>query len=65
MKNTKTLLMVLLVLFIEWLICGLIGHLLGDVSFKYALTHPGTFLFLIVLGWIPVGIVATDYYDTL
>lgn len=65
MKNTKTMLVALLVMTIQWLLCGFFGYTLGNVPFNEALTHVGTFAYLTVLGWVPTLIVCSDYYCTL
>ena len=65
MKSTKLMLAVIATFLITWCVMGLIGYLLSDLSLRDCLTHGGTLMLLMVIGWIPSVIVAYDYNDHL
>jgi hypothetical protein len=48
-----------------WIVLGLIGWCVSDLSFKDCMTNGGTLMFLLIIGWIPSVIVAYDYYEHL
>ena len=43
-----------------WIVLGLIGWCLSDLSFRDCMTHGGTLMFLMFIGWIPAIIVGDD-----
>jgi len=65
MKNTKTMLVGLLVMFIQWLLCGVFGYLLSDATFREALTSVGTFAYMFLIGLLPTFTVCSDFYSEL
>lgn len=50
---------------ITWIVIGLIGYLLSDLSFRDCLTHGGTLMLMLIFGWIPGIIVGCDVNDRL
>lgn len=51
--------------FITWCVMGLIGWCISDLSFKNCLTHGGTLMLMLVLGWIPAIFVGSDVQEYL
>ena len=60
MKSTKLMLAVIATLLTTWIVMGLIGYLLSDLSFRDCLTHGGTLMLMMIIGWIPASIVGYD-----
>lgn len=60
MKSTKLMLAVIATLLITWCVMGLIGWCISDLSFKDCLTHGGTLMLMLIVGWIPAIIVGND-----
>lgn len=46
-----------------WCVLGLIGWCLSDLSFRDCLTHGGTLMVLMLVGWIPAIVVGNDVND--
>lgn len=65
MKSTKIMLAVIATFLITWCVMGLIGWCISDLSFKECLTHGGTLIILMILGWIPAVLVGIDVNDHL
>ena len=65
MKSTKLMLAVIATFLITWCVIGLIGYLLSDLSFRDCMTHGGTLMVLMIIGWIPAVIVGSDVHDQL
>lgn len=65
MKSTKIMLAAIATFLSTWIVLGLIGYLLSDLSLRDCLTNGGTLMFLLIIGWIPSVIVAYDYYEHL
>ena len=65
MKSTKIMLAVIATFLSTWCILGLIGYALSDLSLRDCLTHGGTLMVLLLIGWIPAIIVGSDYNDHL
>lgn len=65
MKATKIMLAVIATFLITWLVIGTIGWLLSDLSLKESMTHGGTLMILMLVGWIPAVIVGADINEQL
>ena len=49
-----------------YLLVGAIAYLLSDnITFREVLTHTGTFVFMMFLGWIPSVVVLIDLDEAL
>lgn len=48
-----------------WIVLGLIGWCVSDLSFTNCLTHGGTLMLMLIFGWIPAIIVGSDINDHL
>ena len=62
MKDTKIMLAVIATLISTWTIFSLIGYFLSDLSLRECYTHGGTLMLMLIFGWIPSVIVASDIY---
>lgn len=60
MKNTTILVVVITVFIITWLVLGLIGYSINDLTYKATLSHTAMIIFMVVFGWIPAAIVGDD-----
>jgi hypothetical protein len=65
MKSTKIMLAVLATILLTWCVMGLIGYLISDISYKECMTHGGTLMCMMLIGWIPSVILACDLDKTL
>ena len=65
MKSTKIMLAVIATLIATWTTFSLIGYFLSDLSLRDCFTHGGTLMLMLVFGWIPAVILASDLNDTL
>ncbi len=65
MKSTKLMLAAIATLLITWCVMGTIGWCVSDLSFRDCLTHGGTLMLMMIIGWIPAIIVANDVNDYL
>ena len=65
MKSTKLMLAVIATFLITWCVMGLIGWCVSDLSFRDCLTHSGTLMLMLLIGWIPAIVVGTDVNDKL
>jgi hypothetical protein len=63
MKSTKLMLAVIATFLSTWCVLGLIGWCLSDLSFRDCLTHGGTLMVLMLVGWIPAIVVGNDVND--
>ena len=63
MKNTKTMILGIVVFFITWLLVALFGWLVSDITFKECFIHPATVFTMLIFGWIPALIVCADYNE--
>ncbi len=48
-----------------WFVLGFIGWLLSDLSLRDCLTHGGTLMILLFVGWVPAIVVGNDVHDHL
>jgi hypothetical protein len=62
MKDTKIMLAVIATLISTWTLFSLIGYLLSDLSLRECYTHGATLMLMLIFGWIPSVIVASDIY---
>lgn len=60
MKTTKIMLAVIATFLTTWTIVSLIGYALSDLSLRDCYTNYGTIMFMIIFGWVPSIIVASD-----
>ena len=65
MKSTKLMLAVIATLLITWIVMGTIGWCVSDLSFRDCLTHGGTLMLMMIIGWVPAIIVGNDVNDHL
>ena len=65
MKSTKLMLAVIATLLTTWIVMGTIGWCLSDLSFRDCITHGGTLMLMLIVGWIPAIIVGDDVNDHL
>jgi len=65
MKSTKLMLAVIATLLLTWCVMGTIGWCLSDLSFRDCITHGGTLMLMLIVGWIPAIIVGDDVNDHL
>jgi len=65
MKSTKLMLAVIATLLTTWCVMGTIGWCLSDLSFRDCITHGGTLMLMLIVGWIPAIIVGNDVDDHL
>ena len=65
MKSTKIMLAAIATFLTTWIVLGLIGWCVSDLSFKDCMTNGGTLMFLMIVGWIPSIIVGNDVNDYL
>jgi len=65
MKSTKLMLAVIATLLTTWIVMGTIGWCLSDLSFRDCITHGGTLMLMLIVGWIPAIIVGNDVDDHL
>lgn len=65
MKNTIIMLAVIATLILTWMLFGLVGYLLSDLSYKECMTHGATLMLLLLFGCIPAIIVGNDLDDNL
>jgi hypothetical protein len=60
MKSTKIMLAVIASLLTTWTSMSLIGWALSDMSLHECYTHSATIMFMLILGWLPAIIIASD-----
>ena len=60
MKSTKIMLAIIATTLITWIVMGLIGWCLSDLSFRECMTHGGTLMLMLIFGWIPAVFVGSD-----
>ena len=65
MKNTIIMLAVIATLILTWMLFGLVGYLLSDLSYKQCMTHGATLMLMLMFGVIPAIVVANDLDDKL
>ena len=65
MKSTKIMLAFIATLLLTWCVMGLIGWILSDLSYKQCMTHNGTLMLMLIVGWMPAIIVGSDVNDEL
>jgi hypothetical protein len=65
MKSTKIMLAVIVTTLITWIVMGLIGWCVSDLSFRDCLTHSGTLMLMLLIGWIPAVFVGSDLSEHL
>jgi fructose-specific phosphotransferase system IIC component len=65
MKSTKIMLAFIATLLLTWCVMGLIGWILSDLSYKQCMTHNGTLMLMLIVGWMPAIIVGADVNDEL
>jgi hypothetical protein len=65
MKSTKIMLAVIATLIVTWTLFSLIGYILSDLSLRDCYTNSGTLFMMLIFGWIPPVILASDLNDTL
>jgi len=63
MKNTKTMILGIVVFFITWLLIALFGWLISDITYKECFVHSSVISTMIIFGWIPALIVCADYNE--
>lgn len=64
MKESKTVLIWIVIFLLTWVLIGLIIYLLSDDTFKQACKEPGLFFCLVVFGWVPATVVAIEYNES-
>jgi hypothetical protein len=65
MKNTIIMLAVIATIILTWMLFGLVGYLLSDLSYKECMTHGATLMLMLMFGVIPAIVVANDLDDKL
>lgn len=50
---------------ITWIVMGLIGWILSNLSFKECMTHGGTLMLMLIFGWVPAIFVGSDLSEHL
>lgn len=50
---------------ITWIVMGLIGWCLSDLSFKECMSDDATIMLMFIIGWMPCLFVASDLNDYL
>ena len=65
MKSTKIMLAVIATTLITWIVMGLIGWFVSDLSFKECMTHGGTLMLMLIFGWVPAIIVGSDLSENI
>jgi hypothetical protein len=65
MKSTKIMLAVIATLLSTWIVMGLIGCFISDLSFKECMSNGGTLMLMLIFGWIPAFFVGIDLNDSL
>lgn len=60
MKNTQIMIAFLLTLLVTWTVLGCIVCAVSDLTLKASLTTPGILVVMLLFGWIPAVIVASD-----
>ena len=65
MKSTKIMLAIIACLLTTWTSMSLIGWMVSELSLRECYTHGGTLMLMLVFGWIPAVILASDLNDTL
>ena len=65
MIKTKIMLAVIATLIATWTLFSLIGYILSDLSLRDCYTYNATLFMMLVFGWIPAVILASDLNDTL
>jgi hypothetical protein len=60
MKNTITMLSVIVTLLMTWMLIALIGFLLSDATYKECMINGGTLMVMTIFGWVPSVIVGAD-----
>lgn len=50
---------------ITWIVMGLIGWFVSDLSFKECMTHGGTLMLMLIFGWVPAIIVGSDLSENI
>ena len=65
MKSTKIMLAVIATFLITWIVMGLIGWCLSDLSIKSCMTDNATIMIMFIVGWIPALLVGADLNDYL
>jgi hypothetical protein len=65
MKSTKIMLAVIATIILTWMLFGLVGYLLSDLSYKECMTHGATLMLMLMFGVIPAIVVANDLDDKL
>lgn len=65
MKSTKIMLAVIATLIATWTLFSFIGYFLYDLSLRDCFTHGGTLMLMLIFGWIPAVIIASDLNNTL
>jgi undecaprenyl pyrophosphate phosphatase UppP len=62
MRNTKTMLVTMLTVFVTWILFGVLAMYCADSTFKEGLFDPVTLVLMLVVGWMPAIVVSTDYH---
>ena len=65
MKSTKIMLAIIATLLTTWTFFSLIGWFLSDISLRDCYIYGPVVTFMLVFGWIPSIIVASDLSDKL
>lgn len=60
MKSTKIMLAVIASLLTTWTSMSIIGWVLSDMSLRECYTHSATIMLMLLVGWIPAIIIASD-----
>jgi hypothetical protein len=63
MKHTKVMLAFLGSFMLTWILVSLFFSYLFESEFRTTMNH--SFIFMLVLGWVPALIVSLDYNDKL
>ena len=59
------MLAVIATIILTWMLFGLVGYLLSDLSYKECMTHGATLMLMLMFGVIPAIVVANDLDDKL
>jgi hypothetical protein len=63
MKRTITTLAVIVALILSWMLLAGIYYVTTDITYKQCLSENGVIFFMLMFGWTPAVMVASDLED--
>jgi hypothetical protein len=63
MKMTKIMLAMIATFVITWLFIGFLYYITSDLTYKQCISSDDTIIWVVIVGWIPVIVVASDLVE--